>query len=147
MKHPEPPRLALRLLERLSPDGSTLAGDLVEEFHRGRSRRWLWWQVVAAVAIGWFNRPDEIRPLYLVDLQPTDAQERTRRLSLRFPQVNLSASPVHGVGGLGILILGGLVTLLMPTVWLVMLASVVAGLLLGIAMIVSRRSRAPRAGA
>jgi hypothetical protein len=82
---------------------------------------------------------DQIRPLTLVDLQPVDAVERSRRLSLRFPPVSLSASPLAGVGGLGLVCLVLLVTLVAPGAWWLFLASVVAGLGLGVVLIVLRR--------
>lgn len=91
----------------------------------------------------WFTRSDEIRPLRLVDLQPTEAVERSRRMSLRFAPVNLTASPVYGVGGLGLLVLALLVTFIMPGAWWVLLASILAGVVLGIAMIATHR-RGPR---
>ena len=138
MRDRHPPRLALALLERFAPDSEPLAGDLVEEFERRPSSAWFWVQVLAAIAAGWGTRTDEIRPLRLVDLQPADALERTRRLSLRFPSVNLSASPVAGVGGVGLVILACLVTRVMPTAWSLLLASALAGCALGVVMIVVR---------
>ena len=100
------PRLALALLERCISDGSPLAGDLIEEFERRQSIVWFWWQVLAAIAIASFNQPGEIRPLQLVDLQPADAVERSRRMMRsECRAVNLSASPLSGVGGLGLLVL------------------------------------------
>lgn len=137
-----PPRLALAVLERFVPDGPALAGDLVEEFEQRPSRTWFWWQVLAALAIAATTRNDEIRPLRLVDLQPSDAQERSRRMSTRFPPVNLTASPYYGVGGLGIVVLALLVTLVMPGAWWMLLASAVAGVLLGAAMIAMRARHA-----
>jgi hypothetical protein len=48
-----PPRLAEWLLTRApGPLTDALAGDLAEEFTRGRSRVWYWRQVLAAVAVG-----------------------------------------------------------------------------------------------
>ncbi len=139
----QPPRLALALLERLVPDSSPLAGDLVEEFEAGQSRAWVWWQVVAAIAVARLGRPDvEIRPLRLVDRQPADALERSRRMCLRFRPVNLSASPVHGIGGLGMVVLCLLVSRVMPAAWWLLLASVFSGVLLGVAMIAMRRCKA-----
>jgi hypothetical protein len=44
-----PPRLASAVLRRIAGDDS-LAGDLEEEFARGRSSRWYWFQVLGAVA-------------------------------------------------------------------------------------------------
>jgi hypothetical protein len=138
MKNRQPPRLALALLERFVPDSEPLAGDLVEEFEQRPSPVLFWVQVLAALAAAWGARSGEIRPLRLVDLQPAEAVERTRRLSLRFPAVNLSASPVAGVGGLGLLALACLVTGVMPTVWWWLLASALAGCALGGVMIVVR---------
>jgi hypothetical protein len=132
------PRLALALLERLVPDSEPVAGDLLEEFERRQSTAWFWLQVLAAIATASFARGAEIRPLRLVDHQPADALERSRRLSLRFPPVNLSASPVSGVGGLGLVILAGLVTLVMPAAWWLRLASALAGVVLGTAVIAMR---------
>lgn len=141
MKNHEPPRLALAVLERFVPDSSSLAGDLIEEFHRRPSRPWLWRQVIAAVAITWFRRTDEIRPLQLVDLQPVDAAERARRMSLRFHAVNLTASPLHGVGGLGLVVLSVLLSVVVPGVWWLLLASIIAGVMFGVALIARNRRK------
>lgn len=132
------PRLALALLERFVPDGEPLAGDLVEELERRRSTAWFWFQVLAAIATASLARRGEIRPLRLVDLQPADAVERARRASIRFNRVNLSASPVSDVGGLGLVVLGSLVTIVMPAAWWLLLASALAGVLLGLAILAVR---------
>jgi hypothetical protein len=91
-----------------------------------------------AIATAWAARSCEIRPLQLVDLQPVDAVERSRRLGLQFHPVNLSASPVSGIGGLGLAILIGLVTLVTPATWWLLLVSALAGGVLGIVMIAVR---------
>ena len=140
MTRREPPRLALALLERLVPDSACLAGDLAEEYHRRPSRWWLWWEVLAAIAAA-SKRPDEIRPLRLVDFQPEDAVERTRRIALRFASVNLTASPLQGTGGLAIAALALLMTLVLPAAWWLLLGSMLAGVVLGVAMIATHRSR------
>jgi len=80
--------------------------------------------------------------LRLVDLQPNDALERSRRMSLRFGTVNLTASPLPGVGGLGLVALAILVTMVMPGAWWALLASVLGGILLGVGMIARRRRQA-----
>lgn len=136
MRDRHAPRLALALLERLVPDSEPLAGDLVEQFADHPSAVWFWVQVLAAIAAAWGARGGEIRPLRLVDLQPAEAAERTRRLSLRFPPVN--PSTVGGVGGLGLAIFAGLVTMVMPIAWWVLLASALAGCALGIVAIFVR---------
>lgn len=139
MTNRQPPRLALALLEHLVPDSAPLAGDLIEEFESGQSRRWVWWQVCTAIWISLFREPDVIRPITLVDLQPSDALERSRKLTLRFRPVNLTASPLYGVGGLGLVFLSLLVSLVVPGAWLVIFASMLAGVALGILMIARHR--------
>ena len=139
MKPRNVPRFALALLERLVPGSESLAGDLLEEFARRPSRIWFWTQVLAAVAHAWFARDVEIRPLRLVTLQPADAIERARRLRFRFHPVNLTGSPVEGIGGLGLVVLGCLVTIMMPQGWWLFLASAGAGIVLGIFAIAIRR--------
>ena len=144
MRIRKPPRLALTLLERFVPDSAPVAGDLVEEFDRRQSRSWFWWQLLGVLAMASFKRPDVIRPLQLVDLQPSDAVERSRRMTLRFRPVNLTASPLHGIGGLGLVALALLVTLVVPGVWPVLLASSLAGVVLGIIMIARHRTHSQR---
>ena len=139
MKNSQPPRLPLALLEWFVSDSTPLAGDLVEEFGRRRSLVWLWRQVLAAIATAAFARPDTIRPLRLVDLQPADAQERSRQMSVRFKSVNLSASPLPGVGGLGLVALSLLVSVVMPGAWWALLASTLAGIALGVVLIAMHR--------
>ncbi len=145
MTRPRVPRLALTLLERFGPDREELAGDLVEEFERRQSRAWLWWQVLAAIAAASLEPTVEIRPLRLVDLQPADAVVRARRLLLRPRDINLTGTPVSGVGGLSLLVLCALVTIVAPGVWLGVLASVLAGVLLALALI-RRRDRRDQIG-
>jgi hypothetical protein len=145
MKHRHAPRLALVLLDRLVPDSEPLAGDLVEEFTERRSVVWFWVQVLAAIAAAWSTRNVEIRPLRLVDQQPADALERTRRMALRFPSVNLSGSPIAGVGGLTLLTLICLMTRTVPTAWLLLLASALTGVVLGL-LRVAVRDRVHAAG-
>ncbi|HTI37742.1 MAG TPA: hypothetical protein VL484_09300 [Vicinamibacterales bacterium] len=139
MKPRNVPRFALLLLQRLVPGSEPLAGDLLEEFARRPSRIWFWTQVLAGIAHARFVRDVEIRPLRLVGLQPADAIERSRRLRLRFPPVNLSASPVDGVGGLGLVILGALVTVVMPQGWWLLLGSALGGTAAGVLAIAIRR--------
>jgi hypothetical protein len=52
-----PPRVATMLLNRFAANDA-LAGDLQEEYRRGRSAAWYWRQVVAAMAIAAFRRGD-----------------------------------------------------------------------------------------
>ena len=134
-----PPRLALALLEHFVPDNPALAGDLIEELEAGRSRAWFWWQVVGAVTLAVSTPAAEIRPLRLVELQPADAQERSRRVLLRPAHVNPSGSPVSTVGGLGLIVLGFLVSIVSPGAWWLVGGSVLAGIALGVLLIVLHR--------
>jgi hypothetical protein len=145
MTEHQPPRLALALLERCVSDSEALAGDLVEAFAGHPSAIWFWGQVLGAVATAaWATRNGEIRPLRLVDdLQPADAIERTRRFGLRFPAVNLTASPLAGVGGLGLAIFAGLVTLFTPAAWLALAVAALAGCALSGVLIVVRDHHDP----
>jgi hypothetical protein len=47
-----PPALALWTLARFAPADEALVGDLLQEFAAGRSRAWVWRQVVTAVWLG-----------------------------------------------------------------------------------------------
>jgi hypothetical protein len=138
----EPPRLPLALLERLVPDSSVLAGDLVEEYRHRRSPWWLWWQVLGAIAIAGFTRPDPIRPLRLVPQPPDEVLERAHRMALHFEPINVTGSPLKGIGGLGIASLALLTTAVKPAAWWLFLASIPAGLVLGVVMIAARRRQA-----
>ncbi len=89
-----------------------------------------------------FRGFDDIRPLRLVDAQPIEALERARRLALRFKPVNITASPIHGIGGLGLVILAMLTTLTLPGFWWVVLGSMLAGVALGMLLIAISRNRA-----
>lgn len=50
MSATDPPWLATALLRRFVPAEEALIGDLQEEYGSGRSSRWYWWQVGAALA-------------------------------------------------------------------------------------------------
>lgn len=137
----EPPRLALTLLHRFGPDNEALAGDLVEEFDRRRSRLWFWRQVVAAIAIAGFRRPQEIRPLHLVDQRITPLRTLPSRALVPLNTLNLTASPIHGYGGLSIVFIVMLATIVQPALWTLAMIAVLLGIICGVTLITVRRRR------
>lgn len=137
MTHSHPPRIALWLLERFGPDNEPLIGDLIEQFET-RSRWWFWRQVLAALVLARFQRPREIRPLRLVDREPGDVAPPVSE----WRTINLTASPIHGVGGLGLLALAVLVSFVAPQVWWAALVVLLNGILLGAALILIEQLRA-----
>lgn len=141
MKASEPPRLALALLRRFAGDNEPLVGDLLETFARRPSRWWFWRQTVLAVLIRVFSRRGEERPLVLVERTPFDQLPLAARAT-PVRRINLTASPIHGVGGLGLLALAIIVTLVRPHAWWIFLLTVVGGVVVGTAMVIIRRRRA-----
>jgi len=138
MKTSHPSRLALGLLHRFVPDDEPLAGDLLEEFGRRQSQSWLWRQVLMAVLLQAFRRPRDQRLLKLAE--PAAALEIVEG-GCTSPRktVNLTASPIAGIGGLGLVVLAFLVTIVSPQAWWIVLAGVLAGVLLGLALLLIRR--------
>jgi hypothetical protein len=127
MTKTHPPRVALWLLNRILPDGDPLTGDLVEEFGRRRSHLWFWRQTAGALLARRERHRLPVAPLGLAEgpidgLSAVDRHVRT---------VNLTASPIYGVGGLGLVALATLVSLMSPGSWLVALAILLTGLALG----------------
>lgn len=133
----QPSAVARALLRLLSSVDEPLAGDLLEEFHSGRSRLWLWRQLLVGLATRRPPRP-VASPLGLAPAEWVPI----RRLPDAWT-VNLTASPVSGIGGLGIALLGALVTIVEPAAWFLPVSGVTGGVLLGIAMIALHRRRSP----
>jgi hypothetical protein len=135
-----PSRLALSLLQRHVPDSEPLAGDLVEQFAERPSQLWLWYQVLAAIAAARGRSGGEIRPLHLVEQQPLDAIERTREVQRLRRDVSPSSHPLPA--GLGLILVGGLVTALAPVVWWGLLLTFAGGLVLARVLIAVHRRQA-----
>jgi hypothetical protein len=125
MTSSRPPWLAVALLQRLGADPA-LVGDLVEEFERRRSRLWFWRQAGAAVLVS--GRARDVQP------HPPTA-------------VNLSVAPRgSAVGGVGLLAIAVLVSIVAPQMWWLAAIVVAGGIVLGTAMVMLGRSRQPPAG-
>jgi hypothetical protein len=135
------PSLAIALLNRFVPDGEPLAGDLIEECAAGRSRAWLWYQVIAAIVMASVRRSGDPRPLRLVDGRP-GYEPRDGSAALARPRrVNLTASPLPGIGGLGLVVMATLVTVVMPQAWWLVVGAMAAGVVFGVVLIAIRRTR------
>lgn len=129
--------LALRLLTRLAHRNEPLAGDLLEHFRTGRSVLWLWSQIVLAVALGSFRQSRAPVALNLTPIDPIVAEWLvSRKLTPR--RVTLS-SPVEGVGGLGMMMMGFLLSTVVPDVWWFVMGGVVSGVALGMTLAYRRR--------
>lgn len=133
-----PPRVALWLLNRILPAGDPLTGDLVEEFGRRGSPLWFWRQTAGALLARRERNRLPVAPLGLTD-EPLDGLATVDR---RVRTVNLTASPVYGIGGLGLVALATLISIMSPASWLVALVIVLTGLVLGGALAYARGRRA-----
>jgi hypothetical protein len=131
--------LAHWLLCRLAPRNEPLAGDLVEQYRAGRSVVWLWSQLLYAIAMGSFRQPRVPVALNLTPIDPIVAEWLASR-KLRPRRVNLS-SPVEGVGGLGLMMMGLLLSTVVPEVWWFVIGGIVCGLALGLTLAYRRRHR------
>ena len=131
--------LALWLLGHLAPRNEPLAGDLVEQFRAGRSVVWLWSQLLYAIVLGSFRQPRVPVALNLTPIDPIVAEWlMSRKLTPR--RVNLS-SPVEGVGGLGLMMMGFLLSTVVPDVWWFVMGGIVCGLALGMTLAYRRRQQ------
>jgi hypothetical protein len=135
MTKQRPPRLAFWLLDTFVDDDA-LAGDLQEEFAVRRSRWWLWRQVIVSLVLAARRTPREIRPLRLVERESELANVPV--FSRR--DVNITGSPIYGIGGLGLAILGALVSIVSPATWILALGAVIGGVLLGLVRIQMQRA-------
>ena len=145
MTAPKPPRLAEALLGRLALDNEPLAGDIIEEFRRRNSRFWLWRQLIAALVVQALYAP---HPPVALNLTPTDPMVAEwlmwRRLtSDRKTQVSLTGSGVEGIGGLTMVILGFMMSTVIPAIWWFVVGGIGAGVLLGVVKLRARRVAYP----
>jgi hypothetical protein len=136
----DPPRLAVALLHRFLHDNEPLAGDLLERFATKPSRLWFWWQVLLAIVIHSTRQRDVEHPLGLGGHSSFVPAERRRNVEPR--RINLTASPLPDVGGLGLVAFGVLVALAGPEILWIFLPAISGGLALGAALAIIRRRAA-----
>jgi MFS family permease len=142
MKAAQPARVALAVLQWLAPRNEPLAGDLLEEFQKRQSALWLWSQILLAVALGSFHERRVPVALNLTPVDPAVAEWlMDRALSKR--RINLTGTPIEGVGGLSLMALGFLMSAVVPAVWWFVLGGILSGLVLGTAMVMRSRSSMP----
>jgi hypothetical protein len=137
MTRAHPPRLAVALLQHFVDDNDPLVGDLLEGFAVRESPVWFWRQVFLAIAIRAFQRRNSARPLGLAE-DSAPASSARELMPHRRRQINLTASPLPGIGGLGLVALGVLVALVRPHAWLIFLPAVLAGVVLGLILVIRR---------
>lgn len=132
-------RFALWLLGHLAHRNEPLAGDLVEQLRSGRSVAWLWAQILYAIGTGSFRQPQIPAALNLTQVDPIVLEWLvSRKLPPR--RVNLS-SPVEGVGGLGMMLMGLLLSTVVPDVWYFVIGGISCGAGLGMVLAYRRRHR------
>lgn len=135
MTNSNPPRLAVALLRRFVHDNEPLAGDLLERFAAGRSRLWFWRQVLLAIAIRSLQRRADDRPLGLAGHSSVVSAGLARTVE-RPRRINVTASPLPGVSGLGLVLL---IAVAGPQVLWIFLPAILGGVAIGVTMALVRR--------
>ncbi len=129
--------LALWLLNHLAHRNEPLAGDLLEQFRVSRSVVWLWSQLLLAIALGSFRESHTPAALNLSQLDPVVLEWL---VSSRLPPRRVTmGSPGQGVGGLGMMLIGFLLSTVVPDVWYFVMGGIVGGVGLGLALAYRRR--------
>ena len=129
--------LALSLLNHLAQRNEPLAGDLLEQYRVGRSALWLWSQLLFAIAMGSFRQAQVPAALNLTQLDPVVLEWL---VSSKLPPRRVSmGSPGQGVGGLGMMLIGLLLSTVVPDVWYFVIGGIVGGVGLGVTLAYRRR--------
>lgn len=137
----QPSSIVLTLLRFIETENEALAGDLAEEWRAGRSTRWFWRQLLPAlVVVSWQRRSSKPVSLGLVPSVPLGPPDHSFPL-IDPATINLSGIKVRGIGGLGLLAIIGLITIVMPQAWLLVLTGLTGGVVVGVVAIVRRRNR------
>jgi len=138
MTRHDPPRLALAILRRYLDDDEPLTGDLIEGFALRPSKVWFWREVLAAVAMRIMRRRDVDRPLGLTTGPLSDGSIQRPGSGIR-RSVNLTASPLPGVGGLGLLAFAVLVMVVNPGAVWIFVPALAGGVVIGVTLALVRR--------
>lgn len=141
MTRSQPSSIVLTLLRFIETENEALAGDLAEEWRAGRSTRWFWRQLLPAlVVVSWQKRSS--KPASLGLLSSVALGPPAHSFPLIDPAtINLSGIKVRGIGGLGLLAIIGLITIVMPQAWFLVLTGLTGGVVIGVVAIVRRRNR------
>ena len=139
-----PPRIAIALLRWLTSDNEALLGDVVEQYQARPSRLWLWNQVLWAAFLRPGNPGDAASATdgSLFKLNPI-AHPATRPImpAVNLPpvRINVSGIQAEGIGGLGLLSVIIVITLVMPAAWWLAVMGVVGGIVLGGLLVMTHR--------
>ena len=129
--------LALWLLNHLAHRNEPLAGDLHEQFRVSGSVLWLWSQLLQAIALGSFRQANTPAALNLSQLDPVVLEWL---VSSKLPPRRVTmGSPGQGVGGLGMMLIGFLLSTVVPDVWYFVMGGIVGGVGLGLTLAYRRR--------
>jgi hypothetical protein len=129
--------LAIWVLNHLAHRNEPLAGDLLEQYRVGRSVLWLWSQLVLAIVMGSFRQSQVPAALNLTQLDPVvlewlvESKLPPRRVTM--------GSPGQGVGGLGMMLIGFLLSTVVPDVWYFVMGGIIGGVGLGVTLAYRRR--------
>ena len=144
MTGPKPPRFARTLLDRLALDNEPLAGDIIEEFQRRQSKLWLWRQLLAAIVMQALYAPHPPVALNLSPIDPVVAEWMMSKRLDRKKRVSLTGSGVEGIGGLTLVILGFMMSMVIPAIWWFVVGGISAGIVLGIVLLEMRKQEIRR---
>lgn len=133
------PRFARALLNRLALDNEPLAGDLIEEFQRRQSRIWLWQQLLHAFVRQALFAPHPPVSLKLQPFDPIVAQWLMEKRLEKKRRINLTGSGVEGIGGLTMVILGFMISMVVPAIWWFVVGGIFAGLICGFGLVKLQR--------
>jgi hypothetical protein len=129
--------LAIWVLNHLAHRNEPLAGDLLEQYRVRRSVLWLWSQLVLAIVMGSFRQSQVPAALNLTQLDPVvlewlvESKLPPRRVTM--------GSPGQGVGGLGMMLIGFLLSTVVPDVWYFVMGGIIGGVGLGVTLAYRRR--------